>query len=121
MRGTGKGALKILGNFCGRRQPGSYKRIFISGTGGGGLGARATTPTVSRSERQPGDREKTLSDYVDDDGTLTPKGEINYLRFLAGAKTVEELLNAAGPDWLIEGWLATSATMVTGSLRVRVS
>lgn len=53
--------------------------------------------------------------YVDENGRLTDRGEREFLLFLAGAKSIGELLNAAGPDWLLEGWLATSATMVTGS------
>jgi AAA domain len=68
---------------------------------------------LDRLDRQ--DRKETLSRYVDDDGNLTPEGEMGYLRFRAGAKTVDELLDSAGPDWLIEGWLATSATMVAGA------
>jgi len=55
-----------------------------------------------------------LSRYVDDDGYLTPEGERSYLRFRAGARTVGEVLESAGPDWLIDGWLVSSATMVTG-------
>lgn len=56
-----------------------------------------------------------MTDYLDDDGMLNPKGELSYLRFVAGAKTIDEVLSGSGPDWLIEGWLATSATMVTGA------
>ena len=56
-----------------------------------------------------------MSDYLDDEGKLNPKGELSYLRFVAGAKTIDEVLSSSGPDWLIEGWLATSATMVTGA------
>lgn len=54
-------------------------------------------------------------DYTDENGVLNDRGQVEYLLFVAGAKSVSELLNDAGPDWLIEGWLATSATMVTGS------
>jgi hypothetical protein len=61
------------------------------------------------------DGRETLSRYVDDDGNLTSEGELSYLRFRAGAKTVDDLIDSAGPDWLIEGWLATSATMVAGA------
>lgn len=53
-----------------------------------------------------------MSDHGDYE--LSPEEERGLLRFLAGAKTIDEILSAAGPDWLIEGWLATSATMVTG-------
>jgi hypothetical protein len=56
-----------------------------------------------------------LNEYVDDAGHLTSVGELSYLRFVAGAKTIDEVLAGTGPDWLIEGWLATSATMVTGA------
>lgn len=37
------------------------------------------------------------------------------MRFLAGSKTIREALETSGPDWLIEGWLASSATMVDGA------
>lgn len=60
------------------------------------------------------DRQETLSRYVDDDGYLTPEGETSYLRFRAGARTIREVLESAGPDWLIDEWLVSSATMVTG-------
>lgn len=49
------------------------------------------------------------------DHELTPEEERGLLRFLAGAKTISEVLASNGPDWLIEGWLASSATMVDGS------
>jgi AAA domain len=53
-----------------------------------------------------------LSEY--DDYELTPEQEISLLRFQAGARTVREVLESAGPDWLIDEWLVSSATMVTG-------
>ena len=53
-----------------------------------------------------------MDDYGDE---LTPEQEKDFYRYLAGAKTVDEVLDSTGPGWLIEGWLATSATMVTGS------
>ena len=46
---------------------------------------------------------------------LTPDEERGLLRFLAGSATISEVLASSGPDWLIEGWLASSATMVAGS------
>jgi hypothetical protein len=49
-----------------------------------------------------------------DDYELTPEQEISLLRFQAGARTVREVLESAGPDWLIDEWLVSSATMVTG-------
>ena len=55
-----------------------------------------------------------MSRYVDEDGNLTPEGEMSYLRFRAGAKTISQVLESAGPDWLIDEWLVSSATMVTG-------
>ncbi|WP_373195277.1 AAA family ATPase [Mycobacterium marinum] len=55
-----------------------------------------------------------MSRYVDDDGNLTAEGAMSYLRFRAGARTIKEVLESAGPDWLIDGWLVSSATMVTG-------
>jgi AAA domain len=51
-----------------------------------------------------------VSDYE-----LTPEQENDLLRFWAGAKTARTILESAELDWLIDGWLATSATMVTGS------
>jgi AAA domain len=51
-----------------------------------------------------------MSDYE-----LTPEQERDLLRFLAGSKSIREVLESSGPDWLIEGWLASSATMVAGS------
>jgi AAA domain len=51
-----------------------------------------------------------LGDYE-----LTPEQEKDLLRFLAGSKRISEVLASSGPDWLIEGWLASSATMVDGS------
>jgi hypothetical protein len=53
-----------------------------------------------------------LSEYGDHE--LTPEQEISLLRFQAGARTVREVLESAGPDWLIDEWLVSSATMVTG-------
>jgi AAA domain len=53
-----------------------------------------------------------LSQY--DEYELTPEQEISLLRFEAGARTVREVLESAGPDWLIDEWLVSSATMVTG-------
>jgi hypothetical protein len=114
------GALKDLGNLCWRRQP-ATTTAFLSPAQVGHLhhaeeqrvrrfGARATTPTVSDSERQSGGRKKTLSDYE-----LTPEQEDALLRFRAGARTAREVLESAGPDWLIDGWLATSATLVAGT------
>ena len=50
-----------------------------------------------------------------DDRQLTPEEERQMLRFYAGAKTITEVLESSGRDWLIEGWLASSATMVDGS------
>ncbi|MEB4211296.1 AAA family ATPase [Mycobacterium sp. 94-17] len=55
-----------------------------------------------------------MNRYIDDDGYLTPEGEMSYLRFRAGARTIREVLESAGPDWLIDEWLVSSATMVTG-------
>ncbi len=49
-----------------------------------------------------------------EDYELTPEQEISLLRFQAGARTVREVLESAGPDWLIDEWLVSSATMVTG-------
>lgn len=49
------------------------------------------------------------------DYELTPAEERGLLRFLAGAETISQVLSSSGPDWLIEGWLASSATMVAGS------
>jgi hypothetical protein len=78
--------------------------------------AGITATLFADGQRPDGEREgHDLSEYVDEEGKLTPKGEMSYLRFRAGAKTVDELLSTAGPDWLIEGWLATSATMVDGA------
>jgi hypothetical protein len=54
-----------------------------------------------------------LNEY--DNYELTPEQEKDFLRFRAGSKTADEILTAAGPDWLIEGWLTSSATMVDGS------
>lgn len=50
-----------------------------------------------------------------DQHELTPDEERGLLRFLAGSSTISEVLASSGPDWLIEGWLASSATMVAGS------
>ncbi|WP_152664811.1 AAA family ATPase [Mycobacterium sp. UM_Kg27] len=50
-----------------------------------------------------------------DDYELSPEEERLLLRFLAGSATIREVLASSGPDWLIEGWLASSATMVAGS------
>ncbi len=50
-----------------------------------------------------------------DDYELTPEEERGLLRFFAGAETISQVLASSGPDWLIEGWLASSATMVAGS------
>ena len=49
------------------------------------------------------------------DYELTPEQELRYLRFCAGFQTITEVLDSTGPDWLIEGWLASSVTMVDGS------
>ena len=49
------------------------------------------------------------------DYELTPEQELDRLRFYAGSQTIAEVLASTGPDWLIEGWLASSATMVDGS------
>lgn len=49
------------------------------------------------------------------DGDLSPQDERGLLRFLAGSQQISEVLASNGPDWLIEGWLASSATMVDGS------
>jgi AAA domain len=51
-----------------------------------------------------------LSDYE-----LTPEQELDLLRFQIGGMSIDEVLTASGPDWLIEGWLVSSATMVAGS------
>jgi len=58
----------------------------------------------------PQTRRTTLSS-----GDLTPEEERQMLRFYAGSKTISEVLESSGPDWLIEGWLASSATIVDGS------
>jgi hypothetical protein len=73
-------------------------------------GESVRTHSVGRSQRHSDARKWTLSDYE-----LTPEEEKDFLRFRAGSKTVDKILTAAGPDWLIEGWLASSATMVDGS------
>ncbi|MGZ5978811.1 MAG: AAA family ATPase [Isosphaeraceae bacterium] len=54
-----------------------------------------------------------MSEY--DDYELTPEQEKGLLRFLAGSKSISEVLASSGPDWLIEGWLVSSATMVDGT------
>jgi len=54
-----------------------------------------------------------LSEY--DDYELTPEQELDLLRFQIGGMSIHEVLTASGPDWLIEGWLVSSATMVAGS------
>jgi hypothetical protein len=58
-------------------------------------------------------RKRTLSTH--NDYELTPEQEKHLLRFLAGSKRISEVLASSGPDWLIEGWLVSSATMVAGS------
>lgn len=50
-----------------------------------------------------------------DDRGLTPEQERHLLRFLAGSQKISEVLASSGPDWLIEGWLVSSATMVDGT------
>ena len=57
-------------------------------------------------------RKRILSKYHDE---LPPEQERHLLRFLAGSQTIDEVLESSVPDWLIDGWLASSATMVDGS------
>lgn len=54
-----------------------------------------------------------MSEY--DDYELTPEQELDLLRFQIGGMSIDEVLAASGPDWLIEGWLVSSVTMVAGS------
>lgn len=57
-------------------------------------------------------RKWILSQY--DDYELSPEQQLDLLRFQIGGMSIDEVL-ASGPDWLIEGWLVSSATMVAGS------